>query len=70
VDFRVAKGFGLGPVTLEAIFEVFNVFNEEIVLEVNNVQFLNAQLAPNPTFGQTTRVADPRRIQLGARVTF
>ena len=35
--------------------------DEEIVLEVNNVQFLNSQLAPNPTFGQTTRVADPRR---------
>ncbi|MFN2385932.1 MAG: TonB-dependent receptor domain-containing protein [Thermoanaerobaculia bacterium] len=70
VDVRVAKGFGLGPVTLEGIFEVFNVFNEEIVLEVNNVQFLNAQLTPNPQFGRITRVADPRRIQLGARISF
>jgi hypothetical protein len=70
VDLRVAKGFGIGPATLELLFEVFNVFNEEIVLEVNNVQFLNAQLAPNPAFGDVVRVADPRRIQLGARVLF
>jgi hypothetical protein len=70
VDLRIAKGFPIGPTTLEALFEVFNVFNEEIVLEVNNVQYINAQLAPNPAFGDVVRVADPRRIQLGARLLF
>jgi len=70
VDLRVAKGFPIGPVTLEAIFEVFNLFDRDNVLEVNNVRFLSAALAPNPAFGTPTRVADPRRIQLGARLTF
>jgi hypothetical protein len=70
VDARVARRIPIGPVGLEAIFEVFNLFNRENVLEVNNVQFANAQLAPNPDFERATRVSDPRRIQLGARLTF
>ncbi|MDQ2979041.1 MAG: TonB-dependent receptor [Acidobacteriota bacterium] len=70
VDLRVARRVSIGPVGLEAIFEVFNLLNRENVLEVNNVRFANATLAPNPAFGDTTRVADPRRIQLGARLTF
>jgi hypothetical protein len=70
VDLRVARRVPIGPVGLEAIFEVFNLLDRENVLEVNNVRFANATLTPNPTFGDTTRVADPRRIQLGARLTF
>jgi len=70
VDLRVARRVPIGRVGIEAIFEVFNLLNRENVLEVNNVRFANATLAPNPAFGDTTRVADPRRIQLGARVTF
>jgi hypothetical protein len=63
VDARVARRIPIGPVALEAIFEVFNLFNRENVLEVNNVII-------SPDFERATRVADPRRIQLGARVTF
>ncbi len=70
VDLRVARRIPIGPVGVEAIFEVFNLLNRNNVLEVNNVRFANAALAPNPNFGTRTRVADPRRIQLGARVTF
>ena len=70
VDARVARRIPIGPVGLEAIFEVFNLFNRDNVLEVNNVQFINAQLTPNPDFERPTRVSDPRRIQLGARLTF
>ncbi len=70
VDLRVARRIPIGPVALEAIFEVFNLFNRENVLEVNNVFYASAQLSPNPNFGNPTRVSDPRRIQLGARVTF
>jgi hypothetical protein len=70
VDLRVARRIPIGPVGLEAIFEVFNVFNRENVLEVNNVAFANAQLTPNPAFEDPTRVTDPRRIQLGARLSF
>jgi hypothetical protein len=63
VDARVARRIPIGPVGLEAIFEVFNLFNRENVLEVNNVII-------SPDFERATRVGDPRRIQLGARVTF
>ena len=70
VDLRVARRIPIGPVGFEAIFEVFNLFNRDNVIEVNNVAFANAQLAPNPDFEEPTRVADPRRIQLGARLSF
>lgn len=70
VDLRVARRIPIGPVGLEAIFEVFNLFNRDNVLEVNNVAFANAQLAPNPAFEDPTRVTDPRRLQLGARLSF
>ncbi len=70
VDLRIARRISIGPVGLEAIFEVFNLLNRENVLEVNNVQFANAALAPNPAFGNSPRVVDPRRIQLGARLSF
>ncbi|MDQ5873163.1 MAG: TonB-dependent receptor, partial [Acidobacteriota bacterium] len=63
VDARVARRIPIGPVGLEAIFEVFNLFNRENVLEVNNVII-------SPDFERATRVGDPRRIQLGARLTF
>ncbi len=70
VDLRIARRIPIGKAALEGIFEVFNLFNRENVLEVNNVRFLNDQLVPNPDFGTPTRVADPRRIQVGARLTF
>ncbi|HLN93393.1 MAG TPA: hypothetical protein VK389_05990, partial [Thermoanaerobaculia bacterium] len=70
VDVRVARRFRLGRATLEGIVEVFNLFNRKNVLEVNNVRYATAELSPNPSFGTPTRVADPRRVQLGARVTF
>jgi hypothetical protein len=70
VDLRIARRIPIGRTALEAIFEVFNVLNRKNVLEVNNVQFADAQLTPNPDFGSPTVVADPRRIQLGVRATF
>ena len=60
----------VAPVALEATLDVFNLLNRENVLQVNNVRYLNAQLAPNPQFGAATNVADPRRIQFGLRVSF
>lgn len=70
VDLRVARRFPLHRSALEAVVEVFNLFNRRNVLEVNNVRFANTQLDPNPAFGDPTRVADPRRVQLGARLSF
>jgi outer membrane receptor for ferrienterochelin and colicin len=70
VDLRLARQFRFGRAAVEAIAEVFNLFDRENVLEVNNVRYESAQLEPNPDFGAPTRVADPRRVQLGARLTF
>jgi hypothetical protein len=70
VDLRLARQFRFGRAAVEAIAEIFNLFDRKNVLEVNNVRYSSAKLEPNPDFGAATRVADPRRIQLGARVTF
>ncbi len=70
VDVRIAKRVPVRGITLEGTVEVFNLFNRENVLEVNNVRFLNRELDPNTVFGEPARVSDPRRIQLGARLSF
>ena len=70
VDLRLARQFRFGGAGIEAIAEIFNLFDRKNVLEVNNVRYRSKELEPNPHFGAATRVADPRRIQLGARVTF
>ncbi|HEU5248354.1 MAG TPA: TonB-dependent receptor [Thermoanaerobaculia bacterium] len=70
VDLRVSRRFRLGRATIEGIVEAFNVFNRENVLEVNGVRYRDPSLEPNPDFGRATRTSDPRRIQIGGRVSF
>ncbi|MDQ5859289.1 MAG: TonB-dependent receptor, partial [Acidobacteriota bacterium] len=70
VDLRIARQVPVRGIALEGTVEVFNLFNRKNVLEVNNVRFQNRELDPNPAFGEPTRVSDPRRIQLGARLAF
>ena len=70
VDLRVARRFPVGRLTLEGIAEVFNLFNRENVLEVNAIRFVRSEREPNPDFGRPTRLADPRRLQLGLRASF
>ena len=70
VDLRIARTIPAGQIALEATLDVFNLLNRKNVLQVNNFRYLNALLAPNPQFGAATIVADPRRIQLGLRVSF
>ncbi|HEX9688092.1 MAG TPA: hypothetical protein VGB47_03360, partial [Thermoanaerobaculia bacterium] len=70
VDMRLARHFRFARAAVEAIVEVFNLFDRKNVLEVNNVRYERSQLEPNPAFGDPTRVADPRRVQIGARLTF
>ncbi|MFN2384719.1 MAG: TonB-dependent receptor domain-containing protein [Thermoanaerobaculia bacterium] len=70
VDLRVARRFPLGRLELEGVAEVFNLFNRENVLEVNSIRFASSDGAPNPDFGRPTRLADPRRLQLGIRLSF
>jgi hypothetical protein len=70
VDLRIARQVCVRRAAIEGIVEVFNLFNRKNVLEVNNVRFASSELAPNHDFGRPTRTSDPRRIQVGARLTF
>jgi len=65
LDLRLSRAFSLGDVTLEPVFEVFNVFDEE-----NFLRPQVTELAFN--FDGTVRsgAGDPRQIQLGVRVLF
>jgi hypothetical protein len=65
LDLRVSRPFALGAVTLEPIFEVFNLFNSKNTRspEVTNLIF---------NFDGTVQSGsgDPRQVQLGVRVLF
>jgi outer membrane receptor for ferrienterochelin and colicin len=64
-DLRVGRRIPAGPLELGLTLDVFNLFNRDNVLEVNNVHLQEA-----PPFGAPTRVSDPTRLQFGLRVTF
>ena len=70
VDIAVAKTFKLGgSQSVEVRADVFNLFNSENILAVNNVFGTN----PNQqaaTFFQPTRVGNPRQFQFAARYRF
>jgi hypothetical protein len=70
VELRIARQIHVRRAAIEGIVEVFNLFNRKNVLEVNNVRYASSNLDPNPDFGKVTRTSDPRRIQVGARLTF
>ena len=65
LDLRISRDFGFGDITVQPVFEVFNVFNEENFLrpETTNVAF---------TFDGTVGwgAGDPRIIQVGVRLLF
>ena len=58
VDVRLARRFALGRVSVDGIFEVFNLFNRSNYTAVNNVFGTGSYPAsPAPTFGQFTQAA-------------
>jgi hypothetical protein len=65
LDLRVSRAFSLGNMTLEPVFEVFNLFDAE-----NFLRPQVTELAFN--FDGTVRsgAGDPRQMQLGVRVLF
>jgi hypothetical protein len=65
VDLRVGRTFRLGEARLEATLEVFNLFNEGQVLEVQN-NTASAQ----PAYGTPVRFGDRRQFQFGVRYSF
>jgi outer membrane receptor protein involved in Fe transport len=67
VDFRLEKGFDLGPTSVAVIGEIFNAFNWASYGCLNN--FIPPE--GNPTFGDPTCVSNlGRREQIGLRVNF
>ena len=71
VDIAVAKSFKLGASTqsVEIRADVFNLFNSENILAVNNVFGTNPN-QPVATFFQPLRVSNPRQFQFAARYRF
>ena len=77
VDLRVSRRFSFGnPVTVEPIFEVFNLFNRTNYIETNNLSpaFIWGTgpypASPLPAFGHFTQAGPPRQVQLAVKVGF
>lgn len=72
VDIRASRRFSLrGRFAVDAIVEVFNLFNRTNYTDINNVFGTGAYPAsPAPTFGQFTQADPPRQMQLAARLSF
>lgn len=72
VDVRVSRRFSLGGnVSVEPIFEVFNLSNRANFTDINNVFGVGAYPnAPLSTYGRFLRAAPPRQAQLAARILF
>jgi hypothetical protein len=74
---RVSRNFPLGGRKhLEALFEVFNLFNRTNYIESSNTSSTyifgtgSYPSQPLPTFGQFTQAGPPRQAQVGLRVAF
>jgi hypothetical protein len=76
VDLRVTRRFGIGATTVDAIVEVFNLFNRtNFVEETNQSSFaiFGSGVYPSnplPGYGRYTMTSPPRQVQLAVRVTF
>jgi len=72
VDLRVSRRFRLGGrVSVDGIFEVFNLLDRTNFIEINNIFGTGAYPAsPVSTFGQFTQAGPPRQIQLALKVNF
>jgi hypothetical protein len=76
LDLRLEKTFNIGPVGLSATAELFNVFNDNTVLErVSRVgEFDNrpgrGTFSQNGAFNDILETQSPRILRLGARITF
>jgi len=72
VDLRLSKRFVLGGrVSVDGIFEVFNLFDRTNFTDVQNI-FGSGSYPDNPipTFGQFTQAGAPRQIQLALKLNF
>ncbi len=72
MDVRASRQFQLsGGFRMDAIFEVFNLFNRTNFTEINNIFGAGAYPASAvPTYGQFERAAPPRQVQVAVRFEF
>ena len=72
LDPRVARNIPLGGAQLQLIWEAFNLLNRPNYTVANNTLYnvSGTTLIKNTSFGQFTNQADPRIMQLAAKITF
>jgi outer membrane receptor protein involved in Fe transport len=74
IDVRLEKTFKLGPVDISPAVEVFNVTNEDTVLQranrVGNYNFNTNAFVRNTLFNDIVETQSPRIVRVGARVSF
>ena len=72
VDLRVSRRFSSrGGASIDAMLEVFNLFNRTNFTDVNNIFGVGSYpSSPLPTCGQFQQAAPPLQVQVGARVSF
>ena len=72
IDVRVNKAMPISRrVRLEALFEVFNLFNRANFIDVNNVFGTGRYpISPLPGFGQFLQAAPPRQAQVALKINF
>ena len=71
VDVRLARRFRARRLSVDGIFEVFNLFNRSNYTAVNNVFGTGAYPSnPAPTFGQFTQAGPPRQVQVALKIGF
>ena len=72
VDIRASRRFSLGGrLSVDAVLDVFNLFNRTNYTEINNIFGRGAfPDNPVPAYGQFERAGPPRQVQLGARINW
>jgi hypothetical protein len=71
LDLRVSRPIVAGPLEIEPLVEIFNVFNRTNFVEAQNVFGAGPYPAqPSATFGQFTQAGPARQVQLAVRVRF
>jgi hypothetical protein len=63
LDFRLEKQFKIGKFKLSALFDAFNIFNSNTILETQNQVY-------NPNYGKVSSIMTPRQFSLGIRFHF
>jgi hypothetical protein len=72
VDVRASRRFVLrGRMSVDAVLDVFNLFNRTNYTEINNIFGAGAfPDSPLPAYGQFERAAPPLQVQLGGRINW